>query len=126
MSDEQPNPQPPEKPKKQAKRRINIDLPKGLEAVYANVAMISHTPAEIMIDFAQVLPRTPRGKVQSRIIMTPMHAKMLQMALAQNLANYERQFGEIRLPQRGQNLADSLFRFPQEGDDEGDDDKGEE
>ena len=52
-------------------------------------------------------------------MMTPMHAKMLHMALSQNIANYERQFGEIRLPRRGSHLADSFFRFPQE---EGDDD----
>lgn len=118
MSEEQPkSPQPDPK-----QRRINIDLPKGLRAVYANVALISHTPAEVMIDFAQVLPRSPRGSVEARVIMTPMHAKMLHLALAQNIANYERQFGEIRLPQRSSTLADSFFRFSQEGDgDENDD-----
>lgn len=123
MSEEKPtNPQPAKK-----QRRINIDLPKDLQAVYANVALISHTPAEFMIDFAQVLPRSPRGKVQARVIMTPMHAKMLHMALAQNIANYERQFGEIRLPQRGSRLADSFFRFPQEeGDSDDNDDKKDE
>ncbi len=96
-------------------QRITIDLPKELTAVYANVAFISHTPAEMILDFAQVLPRTPRGKILSRIIMSPMHAKMLYNALSQSIANYERQFGEIRLPS---NLADQLFRFPpaDEGD----------
>lgn len=108
-----PNPQPG-----QEQKRITIDIPKELTAVYANLAFISHTPAELVLDFAQVLPRMPRGTVQSRIIMSPMHAKMFQMALAQNIANYERQFGEIRLPQQGPNLADSFFRFPQQGGDE--------
>ena len=99
-------------------RKITIDMPKELEAVYANVAVISHTPAEMIMDFAQVLPRTPRGKVVARVIMSPMHAKMLHAALAQNIANYERQFGEIRIP-HSTSLADQLFRFPQQGE-EGD------
>ena len=95
-------------------RKITIDIPKELEAVYSNAAFISHTPAEMILDFAQVLPRMPRGKLVARIIMSPVHAKMFQMALAQNIANYERQFGEIRLPQQGPSLADQLFRFPPE------------
>lgn len=98
-------------------KRISIDIPKDLKAVYANVAFISHTPAEVVLDFAQVLPRMPRGAVQARVIMSPMHAKMLQQALAQNIANYERQFGEIRLPQQ-MNLADQFFRFPQQDSDD--------
>ena len=113
MSEQQDAPQKP--PLEQ--KKIAIDVPKELTAVYANVAFISHTPAEIMLDFAQVLPRTPRGKILSRVIMSPMHAKLLQRALAQNIANYERQFGEIRLPS---NLADQFFRFPQQEDDDKD------
>ncbi len=113
MSEEEKK-QPPQ-PEKVAKKRINIHLPKDLNPVYANVAFISHSLAEMVIDFAQVLPRSPRGSVQSRIVMTPMHAKMLQLALTQNLANYESKYGEIRMPQRGSALADNFFRFPQEG-----------
>lgn len=105
-------------PKKITQKRININLPKDLEPEYANVAFISHSLGELVIDFAQVLPRSPRGSVKARIIMTPMHAKMFQMALAQNLLNYESQFGEIRLPQHGSALADNFFRFPQEGSEE--------
>lgn len=114
MSEEKNNPNPQPTPKK-----VTIDMPKDLTAVYANLAFISHTPAEMVIDFAQVLPRTPRGQIQSRVIMSPMHAKMLQRALSQNIANYERQFGEIRMPV---NLADQLFKFPQQ-DGENDEDK---
>jgi len=110
-----------EKPKqptqKRPGKRISIDIPKELEAVYANVAFISHTPAELVLDFAQVLPRSNRGKVKSRVIMSPMHAKMLQQALLQNIATFERQFGEIRMPM---SIADQFFRFPQgESDNEG-------
>jgi proline-rich tail region repeat protein len=114
MSDQPQGPNPPQQPK-----RISIDIPKELQAVYANVAFISHTPAEMVLDFAQVLPRMPHGSVQARVIMSPMHAKMLQLALAQNVANYERQFGEIRLPQQ-MNLADQFFRFPQQEQDDND------
>lgn len=122
---EQPKPTQPT-PQAEGKKRISIDMPKDLVPVYANVAFISHTPAEFVLDFAQVLPRSPRGSVQARIVMTPMHAKMLQMALAHNVAKYEQQFGEIRTPQQGSALANSFFRFPNDGSDRGDaeDDKG--
>jgi hypothetical protein len=120
MSEEETPPTQPDK--KPQRRKIKIDIPKELQAIYANVALITHAPSEMVLDFAQVLPRGPHGRVQARVIMSPMHAKMLQMALAQNLANYERKYGEIRLPRAGSALADSLFRFPQE---DGDDDKGD-
>ncbi len=109
---------------KPEQRKIAIEVPKELEAVYANLAFISHTPAELVIDFAQYLPRMPKGKVVARVIMSPLHAKMLQYALAQNLATYERQFGEVKLPQKP-SLADELFRF-RAAEDDGPGDEGEE
>ena len=93
-------------------KRVAIEIPKELSAVYANVAFISHTPAEMVIDFAQVLPRMPKGTVMARVIMSPVHAKMLHRALGQNIDKYEQQFGEIRTPTQS-TLADQLFRFPQ-------------
>lgn len=114
------NETPPTPGKKPGPQKIAIEVPSSLDSAYANLAFITHTPAEIVIDFAQYLPRMPKGKVVSRVIMSPMHAKMLQAALAQNLANFERQFGEIRVPQKP-NLADELFRF-REGDDDGEED----
>lgn len=116
MSDEKA----PEQPKSD-KQRITVDLPKDLKPAYANIVFISHTPGEVMLDFAQVLPRTPRGSIVSRVILGPMQAKILHAALAQNIANYERQFGEIRIPQQRPNLAEDFFRFPDEG--AGDDDE---
>jgi len=103
-------------------KRVSIEIPKDLEAVYANVAFISHTPTEIVLDFAQVLPRMPKGSVVSRVIMSPVHAKLLHHALGQNIANYEKQFGEIKIPVQS-SLADQFFRFPPSetsGDDESD------
>jgi hypothetical protein len=111
-----------DKAKPKHTKRVSIEIPKDLEAVYANVAFISHTPAELVLDFAQVLPRMPKGSVVSRVIMSPIHAKLFQAALAQNLANYEKQFGEIKIPQQT-NLADQFFRFPppdESGEDESD------
>jgi hypothetical protein len=116
MSDPQPQPQPvPEK-------RISIEVPNDLTAVYANLAFITHTPAELMLDFAQLLPRSGKGKVVSRILMSPIHAKALLQALGQNIANYEKQFGEIKIPQQP-TLADQLFRF-RSGDGEENEEKG--
>ncbi len=119
MNDKKKEPKQPAQPQK---KRVNIHIPKDLKPVYANVAFISHSLGELVIDFAQVLPRSPRGNVQARVIMTPMHAKMLQMALAQNLAKFESQFGEIRLPHTGSALANNFFRFPSEGSEDSEED----
>ncbi|MCP4428876.1 MAG: DUF3467 domain-containing protein [Chloroflexi bacterium] len=115
MSDKPEEKKPAPAPKTpQAGKKIAIDIPKDVKAVYANLAFISHTPAEMVLDFAQILPRMPRGSILSRVIMSPMHAKMLHQALGQNLANYERQFGKINMPT---SIADQFFRFPQQGPD---------
>jgi hypothetical protein len=82
-------------------RQIQIELPADLEAIYANFAMITHSPSEIIVDFARALPNVPRAKVYSRIIMTPMNAKLLHKALGENLEKYEEKFGEIQAPDSG-------------------------
>lgn len=112
------NPEPPKQ------NRITIDLPKELKPVYANITFINYTPAEFVLDFAQILPRTTRGSLTARVIMNPIHAKLLHAALGQNLANFENQFGEIRLPHPRPNLADNFFRFSAEGNEGGADDEG--
>ncbi|MFN2270266.1 MAG: DUF3467 domain-containing protein [Anaerolineae bacterium] len=90
-------------------QQINIEVPADLEATYANLAVITHTASEIIVDFARVLPNTPKAKVYSRIITTPMHAKLLLRALNDNLTKYEEQFGEIKLPAGGDALAQQFF-----------------
>jgi hypothetical protein len=83
---------------KQQQPRINIELAdKEAEGIYANLALITHSPSEIIIDFARVMPGTQKGKVYSRIIMTPPHAKMLLNALQGNIKKFEDQFGEIKI-----------------------------
>jgi hypothetical protein len=91
------------------KQKINIELPPDLDATYANFAMITHSPSEIIIDFARVLPNAPKSKVHARIVTTPMHAKLLLRALSDNLEKYEAQFGEINVPSGGGNLAQQFF-----------------
>ncbi len=91
------------------KQKINIEVPSDLDATYANFAMITHSPSEIIIDFARVLPNAPKSKVYARIVTTPMHAKLLLRALNDNLEKYEAQFGKIDLPSGGGKLAQQFF-----------------
>ena len=82
----------------QVQQQINIEIgEKEAEGIYSNLAIISHSPAEFIIDFTRVLPGIPKSKISARIIMTPQHAKMLLGALKDNIEKYEGQFGEIQL-----------------------------
>jgi len=76
--------------------QLNIELPADLEADYSNFALITHSPSEVVIDFARILPNTPKAKVYARIIMTPMNAKLLYQALGDNIQKYEATYGEIK------------------------------
>lgn len=79
-------------------QQINIELgEKEAEGIYSNLAIISHSPAEFVIDFTRIVPGVPKAKVHARIITTPQHAKMLMKALEDNIKKYEARFGEIRL-----------------------------
>ena len=81
--------------------QINVELPAELEATYSNFALITHSPSEVIVDFARILPGAPKAKVYARIVLTPMNAKLLLKALTENLGNYEKQFGEIKTPETG-------------------------
>jgi hypothetical protein len=87
------------KPTDQKPARINLELPADLEAIYANLALISHSASEIIVDFARAMPNKPKAKIHSRIVMTPMNAKLLQRALADNLKKFEEKYGEINIPE---------------------------
>ena len=80
---------------------LSIELPADLEAIYANLAMISHSASEVIIDFARLMPSVPKAKVHARLIMTPMNAKLLHRALADNLKKFEEKYGEIKVPEEG-------------------------
>lgn len=79
-------------------QQINVELgEKEAEGIYSNLAMITHSPAEFVIDFTRMLPGVPKTKVYARIIMTPQHAKSLLRALKENIEKFEKQFGEIQI-----------------------------
>ena len=86
-----------------------LDVPAGLETVYANLARISHSPADIVMDFAHLLPGEAKATIRARVLMTPLSAKLLLRALTENLARYEAAFGEIHVPINS-SLADNLFK----------------
>jgi len=79
-------------------QQINIELgEKEAEGIYSNLAIITHSPAEFVIDFTRVLPGIPKAKVHARIITTPQHAKLLLNALKENIEKFEKTFGEIKI-----------------------------
>jgi len=85
--------------------RIQVDLgEKEAEGIYANIAFLSHSPSEFIIDFARLLPGLAKARVFSRIVMTPQNAKALHRTLAMNLERYENTHGEIKFKgEAGQN-----------------------
>ncbi|MFH0866491.1 MAG: DUF3467 domain-containing protein [Bacteroidota bacterium] len=78
--------------------QINIELPEDVaEGVYSNLAIITHSNSEFVIDFIKMLPGIAKAKVKSRIILTPQHAKRLLTALKENIAKYEAAHGNIKV-----------------------------
>lgn len=79
---------------------LTIELSEEMaEGIYANLAIITHSSSEFVIDFASILPGMPKARVSSRIIMTPEHAKRLFYALRDNIARFEQHAGTIREPE---------------------------
>ena len=78
--------------------QLNIELtPEVAEGIYSNLAIISHSTSEFVIDFARIMPGTPKSSVKSRLILTPEHAKRLLFALQENIAKFEKQNGTIKI-----------------------------
>lgn len=101
----------------QPKGQVQVHVPANLEPTYANFAMVTNSASEIVLDFAQVMPRVPRATVRARVVMTALNAKLLLRALTDHIARFESQFGEIAVPE-GPHLADQLFKGspPQDGE----------
>ena len=77
--------------------QLNIELPEEVaEGTYSNLAIISHSNSEFVVDFVSIMPGTPKSKVKSRIILTPQHAKRLAKALHENVKRFEKAHGEIK------------------------------
>lgn len=78
------------------KNQLNIEINDEVsQGTYSNLAIITHSPNEFIVDFAQLMPGTPKAKVRSRVILNPVNAKRLYKALAENISKYEQQFGTI-------------------------------
>ncbi len=88
---------------------IALEAPPGLETAYANLARISHSPADLVMDFAHALPGEAKAIIKARLLMSPLSAKLFYRALGENLARYEAAFGEIVVPVNS-SLAEHLFR----------------
>ena len=104
-----------EKESKKKRHQIKIELDDNVgQGEYANFAVVTHSPAEFIMDYIRVLPGMVKSKVKSRIIMAPMHAKTLMMALQDNIKKYENKFGEIKIakgskPDLGFKLPDDVL-----------------
>ena len=101
MEEKRAKPKPPQFPP--------LDIPEDLDAIYINLVRIAHSPSELVFDFAHLLPGSAPAHVRSRVVMSPLGAKLFHRALSDNLSRYEAAFGEIKVP-GGKSLADFLFR----------------
>lgn len=84
--------------------QINIELPEEIaDGLYSNLSIITHSHSEFIVDFIQLMPGIPKGKVKSRIVLTPDNAKKLARALAENVSKFESIHGPIKEnnPQHG-------------------------
>lgn len=79
--------------------QLQIELgPDVAHGIYVNFALIAHSSSEFVMDLATILPGLQKANVRTRAILAPEHAKRLAMALQENIARYEQEFGKIQLP----------------------------
>ncbi len=79
------------------KGQVKIELSQEVaQGIYSNLAIISHSPSEFVIDFARIMPGVPKASVKSRVVLTPEHAKRLLHALKENIARFEDINGPIK------------------------------
>lgn len=96
---------------KKEKGSLSIGLSEEVaRGVYSNMALITHSPTEMVIDFVALLPGMPKPPVCSRVIMAPQHAKRLMFALQDNIAKYESMFGKIEINE-GRTYSPSVSEF---------------
>lgn len=79
---------------------FNIEITPELESgVYSNLAMVMHSQSEFVLDFIQMIPQQNSSKVRSRVIMTPDNMKRLLRVMIGNMNAFEKEYGEIILPE---------------------------
>ncbi|MBL0328592.1 MAG: DUF3467 domain-containing protein [Bacteroidetes bacterium] len=77
--------------------QLNIELSEEIaEGIYSNLAIITHSNSEFVVDFIKMMPGVPKAKVKSRIVLTPQHAKRLMKALKDNISKFEQTHGAIK------------------------------
>lgn len=82
--------------------QFNIELPEDVaEGIYSNLAIITHSNTEFVVDFIRIMPGVPKARVKSRIVLTPEHAKRLARALQDNVDKYESENGRIKTSDEG-------------------------
>lgn len=97
---------------KKGNNEMSIELnPEVAGGTYSNLAIITHSDDEFILDFANMLPGMPKPGVRSRIIMTPKHAKRLLHALSDNIQKYESHFGPIDMSDKRPNQNDATFNL---------------
>lgn len=88
--------------KQKGQQQLNIELSEDVaQGVYSNLAVITHSSSEFVLDFVRIMPGVPKANVKSRIILTPEHAKRLLLALQDNIKKYEAIHGPIKNVNRG-------------------------
>ena len=93
--------------------QLNIELSEEVaQGTYSNLAIITHSPSEFVVDFVLVMPGIPKANVKSRIILTPEHAKRLMFALQENLLKYESLYGPIQIHEGQSNVVPMAFSGP--------------
>ncbi|WP_236973889.1 DUF3467 domain-containing protein [Membranihabitans maritimus] len=96
---------------KKSQNQMNIEISEEIaDGIYSNLAIISHSNQEFVVDFVRMMPNVPKAKVKSRIILSPQHAKRLMKALEDNLNKYEAQHGVIN--EGGTNMPPMNFNIP--------------
>ena len=94
---QKPNQNPNQNP-----NQLNIELKEEVaQGIYSNLAIISHSSSEFILDFVRIMPGLPKAEVKSRIILTPEHAKRLLLALGENMGRFETSFGPVKIDERG-------------------------
>ena len=93
-------------------QQLQIELKEETaQGVYSNLAMITHSSSEFVMDFISILPGRAKAQVRSRVIMSPEHAKRLLLALQDNVAKYENAFGKIELRGRKETYMPPISDF---------------
>ena len=95
------------------KNQISIELKEEVaQGVYSNLAIITHSSSEFVIDFVRIMPGLPKAEVKSRIILTPEHAKRLMMAVKDNISKFESVHGPIRVEENPPYMVPMNFGGP--------------